>query len=214
MSALLDRIKASLKLTSDLHELHAGASQRQLREFETEAGWRLPAEWRAFYEFSNGAQLLEGNVNVYPLDGEEFSLIRAATAHRAWEWAVPNELWLAGDNGAEELFGLWLPCATSEVAPVVTTGEIFEPGCLAIAGTSLERFLLQRCAYYLLVCDAPAEALAAISLPVELHTNDPDDATWSAVASWADPARPGRSDDPYKERLEGTDVEKLLGRFS
>jgi hypothetical protein len=207
---IFERLLTSWRLSASLHQLSPGATSVRIQQFEGAVGWHLPAEWRGLYLLSDGGSLLEGNLTFYPLDGADLSLRNASTAHRAWEWPVPAELWLAGDNGAGEPFGLWLPAATDGTAPVVSIGQIFEPECLAVAGSSLLAFLLARTAYYLLLCEAPSEALDAIGLPLALRAKSPDDDTWLAIGRWADPARPGSSDDPYSAALDAPAANALL----
>ena len=206
----LQRLITSWRLSASLHQLCSGATEAEIHEFERAAGWTLPAEWHALYSFSNGGALLEGNLGLYPLAGADLSLSRASSAHRSWKWPVPEELWLAGDNGQGEPFGLWLPAATPHSAPVVTIGEIFEPKCLAVAGSSLAAFLLSRTAYYLLACGAPSDALDTLGLPKPLRTESPDDDTWLAIGQWADPGRPGPSDSPYAAALDASAANALL----
>lgn len=207
---VFQRLIASWRLSASLHQLRSGATEVGIQEFERTVGWRLPAEWRVLYLFSNGGALLEGNLTFYPLEGGDFSLWQASTAHRAWKWPVPDELWLAGDNGQGEPFGLWLPAATRHTAPVVAIGEIFEPKCLAVAGSSLNAFLLSRTVYYLLLCGATSEALDAIGLPAALRAESPDDDTWLAIGRWADPGRPGPSDHPHRAALDAPTTNALL----
>jgi hypothetical protein len=207
----LQNVFASWQRSAALHELRTGASEAEIQEFERAVGWELPAEWRRLYSFTNGASLLEGNLACYPLMGADISLEKASASHRAAEWPVPDELWIAGDNGQGEPFGLWLPAATREAAPIVAVGQTFKPECLAVVGSSLEAFLLSRTAYYLLLYGAPPEALDAIGLPEELRAEDPDEETWIAIGRWADPARPGTSDDPYEAELDAPAVRALLG---
>lgn len=179
---------AAWQRSAALHDLRKGASEAEIQEFEGAVGWKLPSEWRRLYAFTNGADLLEGNLTFHPLTGADLSLRQASASLRAWEWPVPNELWIAGDNGQGEPFGVWVPAATPKAAPIVAIGQIFEPGCLAVAGSSLEAFLLARTAYYLLLCEAPREALDAIGLPDELRVEDPDEDIWIAIGRWAAPA--------------------------
>ena len=152
--ALLDRLMRSWWASADLHKFRAGATEADIQEFESRAGWKLPTDWSQFYLFSNGANLFKECLRIYPLLGGERSLLGASARLRRLNWRVPEELWIAGDDGLEDHFGLWLPCATEEKAPVVQTGEIFEDDNLALAGGSLRPFLAANSAYLLLSSEA------------------------------------------------------------
>src|SRR6516164_9330043 len=99
-TSVLGRIVEAWQQAPHLHSLKPGATEAELSRFEERMGWQLPAEWRELYLIANGASLLKGNVCIYPLEGCEFSLAEASAAHRAWNWPIPDQLCLAGDNGA------------------------------------------------------------------------------------------------------------------
>jgi hypothetical protein len=140
--AILDRLIRSWRASADLHKFRAGATEADIREFENRAGWKLPTDWSQFYLFSNGADLFEECLKIYPLLGGERSLLGAAARLRRLNWRVPGELWIAGDDGSEDHFGFWNPCATEEKAPVVQMGEIFEDDNLAWPAAPCSRFWL------------------------------------------------------------------------
>jgi hypothetical protein len=202
-------LESAWALSARLHSLQPAATNQELDAFEAESGIRLPTEWRRLYRHANGGDWLEGNLRFYPLTGDTFSLTQASAAHVAWHWTIPNELLLAGDNGAGLVFGLWLPSRNAETGAVVQTGEIFEPRCLAVAATSLTALLLARTAYYLLLLEA-SEALEVLHLPAALRTSNPDEETWLAILKWVDPGRPTSSDDPYSARLDVAQVNAAL----
>ena len=198
-------------MTPHHHALERGATDDDFANLEEHLGWSLPDDWRYLYRVANGASLLDGNVRFYPLQGAELSLANASAAHRGWNWPIPEQLCLAGDNGAGGVFGLWRPSRSATSCAVVQTGEVFESDCLALAATSLEAFLLARTAYYLLLLEADADALDVLALPEPIRASDPDGETWQAVLAWADPARPNSPDDPFNARLRAADVDALLG---
>jgi hypothetical protein len=210
-STIIGRTAEAWRRSAHLHTLNPGASDVELATFEQRVGWDLPAEWRELFRIANGAALLDGNVRLYPLTGTEFSLLEASEAHRRWNWPIPEQLCLAGDNGSGDLFGLWLPSRTPMQGAVVQTGEIFALDGLALAATSLESFLLAKTAYYLLLLEADVGALDALGLPHALRSTDPDDETWRDVLKWADPSRPTTPDDPYEARLNTGGLNALLG---
>jgi hypothetical protein len=202
-------LESAWALSARSHSLQPGATDAELAAFETENRIVLPAEWRRLYRHANGGYWLDGNLRFYPLAGGQFSLTNASAAHISWQWIIPSELQLAGDNGAGSVFGLWLPSRNAMTAAVVQTGEIFEPQCLAVAATSLTTLLLARTAFYLLVLELP-KALEPLQLPAALRDSSPDDKTWLAILNWADPRRPKTSDDPYAARLDVTQVNAAL----
>lgn len=59
------KLKAAWALSAGLHSIRPGASEAELSAFEATTGLVLPAEWRELYLFADGANLLEGNVNLY-----------------------------------------------------------------------------------------------------------------------------------------------------
>jgi SMI1 / KNR4 family (SUKH-1) len=204
----LERLIASWRASIDLHEFRQGATEQEIEDFEILADWKLPAEWRELYLFSDGVRLFKQSVNVYPLS----KLLDESESCRDSDWPVPEELWLAGDNGEGDKFGLWLPAATADTGPVVRIGPNFvDYGLdgLMIEGSSLSAFLLGRTAFKLLGdADAPAAAVAALDIPAEVRSKFPDDLgawahwwdadgqAWDAVSAWADPKCPW-ANEPY-----------------
>jgi len=217
----LERLIASRRASVDLHEFRQGATEQDIEDFEILAGWKLPAEWRELYLFSDRVCLFKQNVNVYPLR----RLLDESESCRDSDWPVPEELWLAGDNGEGDKFGLWLPAATADTGPVVRIGPNFvDYGLegLMIEGSSLGAFLLGRTAFKLLGnADAPRAALAALDIPPKVRAKFPDDLgswvdwwdadgqAWDAVSEWADPKCPW-ADEPHDARA----VNEALGMNS
>ena len=210
METTIEQLTKSWRLSPELHELRAGASESDFEDFNRKSGWKLPDEWQALYRISNGAYLVEGNVMLYPLFGEELSILDASSFHRSAEWPVPDQLRIAGDNGAGDPFGLWLSSAQTGAPPIVSIGAIFEPKCMSVAGSSLLPFLRARTAYYLMLCDGPSVALDALEVPENLRSAESDDALWAAIVAWADPTRPRVSDDPYTAELDVKGIESAI----
>jgi hypothetical protein len=210
----LDRLIRAWEASAELHTFSEGASAAEIARFEEAAGWTLAAEWRAFYVYSNGADLFRGNLHILPLlnGGELGSLLDASETLRGHDWPVPDELWVAGGDGEGNKLGLWLPAATLETAPVVELGQTLEPECLAIAATSLAAFLTIRTVYFLQSeyrGSPPAVALDALAVPAELRSLATREG-WSAIARWADPALPAGLDNPYAG-LDPDEVNNMLG---
>ena len=212
MSKIRDQILRSWALSADLHEFELGADPDVLDEFERSAGWVLPDDWKWFYGHSNGAYLFDGCLQFYPLLGDHLSVLKSSDRLRQFSWPIPTQLWVAGDNGEGDLFGLWVPSTDATGRAIVALGQIFRAGtgCMAVTGSHLERFLLLRTSCLLLLCDGPAAALDALAIPPEIRADELNDETRTAIEQWADPSRPGHSNNPYEERLNATAVDKLL----
>jgi len=209
----LERLITSWRASADLHTFRQGATESEIEDFEILADWKLPAEWRELYLFTNGAYLFKENLRFYPLR----QLLDESESCRDDDWPVPEELWLAGDNRQGDKFGLWLPAATADTSPVVHIGpNLVDYGIrgLIILGSSLSAFLLGETAFRLLSEeDTPTgAALAALDIPPEVRSKFPDDlgswvtgwwdadgTAWDAVSKWADPECP-RADDPCDAR--------------
>ena len=100
---------------------------------------------------------------------EEWSGVVGLTRAMQEESGVPEELVVFGTDGSDSTFALWRPKGQAQRhdAPVIVLGEGGEG--MAIAGTSLSRFLKGWTAYYLLLYDAEAEPLDALGLPENLR---------------------------------------------
>jgi hypothetical protein len=199
-------------VAGDSGDMAPGATEEELRAVEAQIGVLLPPALRALYRATNGAYLLDGNLRLYPLQAPEgeFSLVAASDMLRQWDWTVPTEILVFGDDGQGDSFGIWLPQTPDDRYdhPVVEIGEIFEPGCMAVVGTSLDRFLLAWSAYYLLLEEAPASALDAIGFPRDLWA---DELMHGEHHAWADPGLPDRAPDPYVQRYDVHDLHRQFG---
>ena len=197
--------------------LAAPATDSYLQRAETALGFRLPVEFCDFYRHCNGADLLDGNLTVFPLVGDatRLGIVDATHKYRGWNWLIPEELVLFGHNGAGDVFGLWLDRTVAEkpTAPVVEVGEIFEPDCLALAGTSFARFLVGWTAYYTLLCGRNEAVLDRIGLPEALRfaEEDLDDEAFTAIRRWADPGLANPNASPYRDRLNPEGLRAKLG---
>jgi hypothetical protein len=201
-------------LSSELHEPAPAASRDEVAHAEHALGRSLPDTARALYSTTNGGSFLNGNFNLHPLlpdpkDEAALSLTTASGLLRSWEWPVPEDLVVFGDNGAGEQFGLWLP--DEEARPlVVEVGQVFDEPGLAIVGDDLGRFLLGWTAYYLSLlgdeCDTSG-AVDALGLPRELRALDDGctDEEFFAILRWANPGL-SRLPDPYDQGITAEQV--------
>jgi hypothetical protein len=138
--------------------------------------------------------------------------VEAAADYRAHQWPVPEELLIFGGNGQGEPFGLWLPETAGPAYdhPVIQIGQIFEPACMAVYGTSLVPFLTAWSAYYLLPDEAPAKALRALKVPARLCSEAYAE-DYAALAAWADPGLPDPEPDPYSVAYDVDELRRLFG---
>ncbi|MBK8480610.1 MAG: SMI1/KNR4 family protein [Proteobacteria bacterium] len=209
----LKRLIEAWQLAPALHELRAPASTDALAAVERALDYTLPAELRALYLFSDGAGLVGGNLSYYPLSAPDGLSLEASSAQlRQYQWPIPDEVLVFGGDGCGNPFGLWMPASAAPQfpQPIVEIGQIFEPGCMALAGSSLTAFLLARTAFYLL-CEGSTAALDRLGVPAALRTADPDDATFLALRNWADPALEAHDPSPYEC---GYDAQALAAIFA
>ncbi len=191
--------------SQEFHSFNNGATEQELEIAENILGYRLPEDLRQLYSFSNGLELLRGNVQIYPLEEQNgyLGLTTASEKLRQWEWPIPNQLIMFGDNGSDDLYGIWIPyCNNPTYAhPVIEIGEIFEPGCMAIAGTGLIPFLVSQTAFYLQLLEAKSTLLDTMELPLSLRFDDFDEKKIAQIRKWADANIPNPLSDPYTEKL-------------
>jgi hypothetical protein len=191
---------------------YEGATAQQLEDAQHRLGRRFPDEFTALYERCNGAEVLDGNLQLYPLDGQELSVLHASEFLRAADWPIPSELVVLAGDGQGAVFGLWLPENAGGRALVVEVGQIFEEGSLSVTGTSLSGFLRGRTAYYLLLLEAPAAAVERLGLPKGLRTKEADgldDSDYEAFLRWANPDLPDHAVSSYEARLTPGEVRRL-----
>lgn len=188
---------------------NAPATEAQLKAAETELGIPIPGMLRRIYEISNGAELLGGNLMIN--GGEPLvSFPTASSELRRYRWLIPENVQVFGGNGQGDLLGLWIDGPPSDAPPVVEIGQLFESGCMALVGTSFDRFLLWWTALYLQVCEAPPHLLDMLRVPSNLRSDDPDDELIARLCVWADPNLIRVPPSPYKDRLTPERVRDLL----
>src|SRR5438445_2097787 len=123
-------ILESWALSSIPDEWKPGARDTEIAEAERMIGREFPPPLRGVYQVSDGLSILEGNLNFHPLRPSEkrLGLTNASDKLREWKWPIPEELVVFGDNGGDELFGVWLPegPVRRTSCPVIEVGEIFD----------------------------------------------------------------------------------------
>ena len=164
------------------------------------------------YRQCNGADILEGNLVIDPLDGQTLSLVQSGDFLRKAEWPIPEDALVFGGDGCDDLYALWLPTDRVEKPIVIEVGSIFQPGSFSIVGTSLPRFLRSRTAYYLLVEECDATALDAIAVPRKFRDSSSDQLDhkiFDEIFRWSDPSLPDLPLSPYDAHLTVDDVRKF-----
>jgi hypothetical protein len=175
----------------------------------------IPQDLREVCEEAGGDELLDGNLRIYPLeseDPEELSVANASDRLRSWDWPIPDQLVIFGDNGQGDHFGVWAPRDGGARPIVVQIGEVFEDACLAVVGDDLGSFLVGWGSYYALVL-GDTDSLRAIvpELPEELSSleDDGSDDELYALLAWASPGLPDPRPDPYERGLTAAQVDEI-----
>lgn len=212
MSSLDPAVLAAWELSAWLHEPGPPASVGDLDAAEQAIARPLPQAFRDLYLQHDGGSWLGGDLVLLPLlRGDDLSVTRASSAHRGWEWPVPEEVVIFGNDGGGEPFGVWLPGDAARPV-VVRIGQIFEPGCMGVVGEDLNAFLRAYTGYYLQPYDEEDDvgpARDALGLPERLRSDDPDDELFASIFEWASPSLPGSVSDPYEARLTADDVRRI-----
>lgn len=182
-----------------------GAEPHELEVFEETVGWHLPAEFRELYSACNGADLFGGSLSLAPLfSRDDYSFEDLSEDLRQAEWPVPEELQVFGDNGEGDYFGLWIPAVTTESAPIVEIGQIFEVGCMGVVGRTLKGFLLHRSAFFGIDDPSISDALGVPESMRHLQS----EVLWEDLALWADPT--ASLGDAYRDELSPEGVTAWL----
>ena len=199
---------------SDNTFLNAGATNEAVAVLEKTLRGSLPADMRACYLRTDGADILRGNIALYPIQGAKFSVRELSQFYRDSKWPVPEELVIFGGDGCGDPFGIWTPYDLGSKPLIVQVGAIFEPGCMAVVGTSFSRFLLGRSVFYLLSDGAPDPVLDLLGVPQSMRISDLNNLIYDEVVRWADPELPALSIHPYTARLTEDDVRQMAARAS
>jgi hypothetical protein len=211
----IEKIVAAWSL-SGASTLNPGTTFAELKRVSRKLEKRLPDDFVALYEHCDGGDVLHGNIHLYPLDGEDLSVLRASAFLRRHDWPIPPELIVFAGDGQGGSFGLWLPKDGNSRPFVIEVAEIFEGGSLSVTGTSLTGFLRGRSAYYSLLLKAPQAAMEALDLPVEfrqrLSSSNLKDNDYEALIRWANPDLPEHPICPYKSRLTADDIRRMASQ--
>jgi hypothetical protein len=208
----LERVLLAWGASADLHSPNPGASPGGIERAQVDIGRPLPDEAVDLYRELDGGSLLHGNLNLLPLlpDGVTLAVTTSSDLLRSWDWSIPDELLIIGDDGTGDQIGIWLPTSRDARPLIVQVGEIYgDDRNLAIVGDDLSSFLLARTAHCLrLLADdlETGEALTALDLPEHLQGLGDDDDDLYALLAWASPGLPDPRPDPYERGLTGSEV--------
>ncbi len=218
----LQRVIEAWKLSGEPMGLAPGVSAAEIHEAELQLGWSIPGSLRSLYELGNGFFGSFGVINLWALQStsnKEASLVFGTAWHRSVGWPLPEELVLFGDEGADNMYGIWMP-GSSEEPIVVECGACFEEPCMAVAGDDIPSFLLGHSADYFLTTASDfydvEPMLDVLGLPAELRSFERE-AMGSITATdgrelgvvyidpevslrlirWANSGLPDREPDPY-----------------
>ena len=180
----------------------------------------IPNDLRVVCAEMAGRELLGGNLRIYPLESDDPDTLTVANASdrlRSWDWPVPDEMVVFGDNGQGDSFGLWVPRDGDARPVVVQIGAVFEEACLAVVAEDLECFLRAWGTYYGLLLGEPSQVqamIAELEVPEELSSLDEDgsDEEFYAVLAWACPGLPDPKPDPYERGITAEQVNELRAR--
>ena len=181
------------------------------------ANRNIPDDLRVVCAEMGGRELLGGNLRIYPLESDDPDTLTVANASdrlRSWDWPVPDEMVVFGDDGQGDSFGLWVPRDGHGRPVVVQIGAVFEEACLAVVAEDLECFLRAWGTYYGLLFGDPAwveELIRELEVPEELTSLDEDgsDEEFYAVLAWACPGLPDPKPDPYERGITAEQVNEF-----
>lgn len=156
---IIERVLRAWAASPSFHVLHGPAGAEQIDTVQKTLGVVLPQSASDLYRFSNGGQVVGGNVVFHPLQGCDLSIERASQFLRAADRPVPAQLLIMGSDGQGDPWGLWSPGTPGVKPAIVSLGQIFEPESMAVVATSLERFLTVRTAYYSLLLGRPQRGI-------------------------------------------------------
>jgi hypothetical protein len=196
------------------------ASDRDLLQAEESLGIRLPPTLRSLYQYSDGMYLLDGNLSIYPVlgSGDNLGLTNASSKLREWGWPIPDEVLVFGNNGSDELFGIWYPDTGSQIfrCPVLEIAEIFDGPNMAVLATDLMPFLFGWSLYYLRILEADRITLDVLEIPdsMRFSADDLDEMHFIEFRRWADPTLPDPAPDAYTGGYDAEGLRKLFAMYS
>jgi SMI1/KNR4 family protein SUKH-1 len=204
-TAILEDVVRAWRATARLHRFADPIDEDGVLAAEARLRRTLPPDLARLYAATNGFDGFGGDLRI------DAALIAADKADelRDNDWPIARELLVFGGDGSDELFGLWYPedAGPDDPTPVVEIGSIFEGGNLALAGTTLPRFLRTITAFRLVEAGelAIAAMLGGSDVPRSAGRLAP-------FVERLDPSLPFVEPDPYVQRLTARQVSELVSR--
>ena len=223
------------KVSGAFAVIEAPATEAEIQAAEATIGAQLPTSLREIYPLFNGRWVWE--LDFFPLNiPPEHSSVVLANANEQfieYGWHIPKkEIRVFAGDGGGGLFGIWLPACGNPIYnhPIIEVGELFEAGCMGVAGTNLLSFLRGWSAYHLMLKDsneswrvelgedkdAPNRlkrtqtALDMVQVPQSLRGENFDD-DLPPFRKWADPQLPDPSGTSYNQLYTIADLKRLFG---
>ena len=215
--------------------IEAPATEAEIQAAEEKIGAQLPELLREVYRLFNGRWAWQ--LEFFPLNiPPEHSSVALANANEQfieYGWHIPKEIRLFAGDGGGGLFGIWLPACGNPIYnhPIIEVGELFEEGCMGVAGTNLLSFLHGWSAFRMMMQYIILEAvdkskelefLDKLQVPRWLRYEHFDESQYddgqavvdhhfSQIRKWADPLLPDPYGDSYSQRYTITDLKRLFG---
>ena len=196
-------------LSKELNYFNPPASEDELQTAESKIGRKLPDAMRELYLFSNGGDLLQGNLQIFKLMEPDpkkkfVELVGGSDQLREWHYEIPKEVLTFAHDGSEDHFGIWLPETHNPKfpCPVLEIGQISNARSMAIQATDFIPFLAARTAYFLLPYVGTDSALDALGIPGWLRAYPDNAELYPLLRVWADPWLPDPDPDCYEKAYD------------
>jgi hypothetical protein len=207
-----------LKYLSELVSMGVASLEKptektDIENFESFHHMKLPPEILAFYGTTNSLHVFNNCLRIEPLISENgFSVSNASDLHRSWQWPVPLEMYIFGDDGSGSPFGFWISGNTPGITPIVQMGEIFEPECMTICALSFSSFLISQFSFRLLEEDRENIDIVKKFVP-NMKSGVQSDGLLKEVSIAIDPSLEKLHLDPYEDKLSREDIEEFISDF-
>ncbi|MDC7125386.1 MAG: SMI1/KNR4 family protein [Spirochaetales bacterium] len=198
------------KLVADgIIEKNEPISMSEITEIEKKLCVIFPDDIKEVYTYSNGFDAFDGNLQLYPMAiDDDFCILNASNSHRSWDWPIPQEMVIFGDNGCGEPYGFWLSEGKTETkCLIVQTGEIFEDKCLSIVANSFSDFLLIVLSFNLL--DESKDNFTELTEYYEFDESivvDDEELLFKNIKNVINPNLMNFTADPYRDLLNKKEV--------
>ena len=215
------------------HDVNPPATEAQIQAAEAKIGAQLPTSLREIYPLFNGGWVWE--LEFFPLEPtpNDFGLTDGNEKFIEYGWHIPQEIRLFALMGGGEFFGIWLGACGNPIYnhPIIEVGEMFDEGCMGVAGTNLISFLRGWSAFHLVLQenkelwavelgedkDAPKRlkqtqtTLDTLlqSLRAEHYHEDPDE-NFAQLRKWADPQLPDPYGNSYSQQYTIADLKRIF----